>query len=170
MTFYDPAGIPWAADLVDNWKAIRHEFEQLQDQVLLEIPGDKMYDSGWDVFGLHYAGEAILDNCELCPVTTELVREIPEMLSAGFDILRPESAVVESESLSEAFRLSLGLVVPIGSAVVVGDTISPWVEGGCMVYDPSHPPGTNHTLPYLRSSPPTYQPFDIYVPLVLQQK
>ena len=135
MTFYDPSSLKWAETLVDNYRAIRAEFQNLQDAVLIETDGDEIYDSGWDVFGLHYDGEPMLDNCDICPVTTSLIREVPGLRSAGFDILRPESLVLEHEGDRGHLRFSLGLIVPVGAAVMVGDTVAPWIEGGCMIWD-----------------------------------
>tara|TARA_B100001094_G_scaffold323733_1_gene375137 strand:- start:1000 stop:1518 length:519 start_codon:yes stop_codon:yes gene_type:complete len=137
MTFYDPSTLPWIGEIADNYKSIRAEFELLQDEVLMEMDSDDIYDSGWDVFGLHYRGTAMLDNCDVCPITTSLIRGIPGMLSAGFDILRPETAISEPECATNEYRLSLGLIVPTGTAIVVDGIISPWIEGGVMVWDRS---------------------------------
>ncbi len=137
MTFYDPTRLAWIGELADNYKSIRAEFSELQDQVLLEMRYEELYESGWDVFGLHYRGTPLLSNCEVCPVTTELVRSVPGLVSAGFDILKPETAIAEQECVNGEYRLSLGVVVPKGTAVIVDGIISPWVEGGVMVWDRS---------------------------------
>lgn len=137
MTFYDPSTLAWIGELADNHLAIRSEFRQLQDEVLMSMDSEEIYDSGWDVFGLHYRGTPMLDNCEVCPVTTSLIRAVPGIVSAGFDILKPETAMSEPECATSEYRLSLGLIVPTGTAVVVDGVISPWVEGGVMVWDRS---------------------------------
>jgi aspartyl/asparaginyl beta-hydroxylase (cupin superfamily) len=136
MTYYSPEDFPWAVDIADNWRAIRTEYEQLHDNMLMSWPESEIYEGGWEVFGLHAFGNVMHDNCDLCPVTTELVRKIPDMTTSGFSVLKPGSHILPHTGYTDTvLRFHLGLIVPTGCAIQVGDTISPWVEGGCIIFD-----------------------------------
>ena len=136
MTYYSPEHFPWAMDLADNWLAIRAEYESLHDEILMSNPEEQLYEGGWDVFGLHAFGEPMHKNCEMCPVTTELVRMVPDMTTAGFSVLKPGSHILPHNGSDDTvLRFHLGLVIPPGCALRVDDTMCPWVEGGCIIFD-----------------------------------
>jgi beta-hydroxylase len=136
MTYYSPEHFPWAIGLAENWFAIRTEYEQLHDEMLMSWSGEEMYEGGWEVFGLQAFGKPLYENCEMCPVTTELVRMVPEMTTAGFSVLKPGSHILPHQGCCDhMLRFHLGLIVPPGCALKVGDTMCPWVEGGCIVFD-----------------------------------
>ena len=136
MTYYSPEHFPWAIQLAENWLAIRTEYEQLHDEMLMSWPEEDMYEGGWDVFGLQAFGTPMHDNCELCPVTTELCRRVPNMTTAGFSVLKPGSHILPHVGYSDnVLRFHLGLIVPAGCALKVGNTVCPWLEGGCIVFD-----------------------------------
>tara|TARA_R110000744_G_scaffold115748_1_gene216567 strand:- start:75 stop:620 length:546 start_codon:yes stop_codon:yes gene_type:complete len=136
MTYYSPEDFPWAVDIADNWRAIRTEYEQLHDNMLMSCTDEDMYEGGWEIFGLRTFGLDNHENCDLCPVTSELIRNVDDLTTAAFSVLHPGSHILpHTGESSSVLRFHLGLIVPTGCAIQVGDTICPWVEGGSIIFD-----------------------------------
>jgi len=134
--YLDPSGFPFVAVLKENWRAICEEFERLAPADLMAWPERFLYDKGWDVFGLYAFGTKLNANCEACPATTRAVERVPGLTTAGFSILQPGTHIRPHTGYTSAvLRCHLGLVVPKGCEMRVGDETRTWQEGECLVFD-----------------------------------
>ena len=78
-------------------------------------------------------------NCERCPRTTEVVRGIPDLTSAGFSILESGTHITEHRGPNKgALRYQLGVVVPGVEGdcrIRVGEEMLVWREGEPVMFD-----------------------------------
>lgn len=127
--FYDPEEFTFLHCLRDHWKQIYDEFLALEEHALHPWPESHLYQlndfekekaelgKGWTVFGLYAFGKKREDNCELCPITTELVESFPTPpKTVAFSHLLPQAHILPHSGYvgysSKVLRAHLGLEVP----------------------------------------------------------
>lgn len=134
--FVDPGSFAFVAALEAGWEGIRSEY--------LALPGDafdpwvqrQMHGGGWSVFGLSALGRPIPAACAACPRTAEVLEQVPGLSMAGFSRLAPRAHVKPHVGwAASVYRLHLGLVVPAGCRLRVGDETRSWQEGRCLIFD-----------------------------------
>ena len=96
----------------------------------------------WDEVIFYEGGIRLQRSCELFPKTAEIMSRIPEAIHSGGVImlswLHPESHIVPHCGDSNLkLRVHLGLKVPNGASMRVGDEHFVWQEGRCIVFDDS---------------------------------
>jgi beta-hydroxylase len=135
--FSDPAEFDFIRPLADHWLDVRREFDALPDDVLGPWHDRHLYNAGgWKTFGLYAFGWRIDENCALCPHTARLVETIPGLQTAGFSHLGPHAHIRPHRGLERGvLRCHVGLHVPDGCALRVGDETRRWQEGGSLVFD-----------------------------------
>lgn len=144
MSFYHPQdfrdeklGACWTADLTDAWKCIRLEFCEIQSERLVDFSPEQMYEPGYECFPLYEDGRPLHDNCECAPVTAALIGEVPGVVNVHYEVINPASHIIP-ENAGEDDRMMhfvLGLMTPMNCAIRLGDTLCPFIQGGCFVYD-----------------------------------
>jgi len=140
--FYDTSQFPFVEMLERNWRVICDEMAALGEGDYIAWPERSIYgDSGWRTFGLYAFGQRQRRGCALCPQTDRAVRSIPGMTMAGFSRLAPGAHIVPHcgyEGYSGyVLRCHLGLEIPDGCAIRVGDETREWEPGKCLVFDDS---------------------------------
>lgn len=134
--FFDTSSFPFTEPLERQWEAIRREFEALDAQAFSAWPERRLYNYGWDVFGLHFFGKRYDENCQRCPVAASVVESIPGMTSAGFSVLAGGAYIKPHRGYTKAvLRLHLGLIVPEQCGLRVGSETRAWSEGKVLVFD-----------------------------------
>jgi ornithine lipid ester-linked acyl 2-hydroxylase len=134
--FFSNDLFPFTAMLEQHWQVIRDEVVRLQDGAFLDWPEKHLYEKGWSVFGLYGWGLKLDKNCALCPETTRLVEQIPDLVTASFSQMKPNTHLVPHNGYPEGvLRCHLGLIVPPHCGIRVGDETRTWNEGKCMVFD-----------------------------------
>lgn len=134
--FYDPETFPFTGKLQEHWQLIRDELNRLQDKDFIPWPEKYLYSKGWDTFALYAFGMKVRGNCKLCPETTKLIGEIPNLVSAGFSSLAPGTHISPHTGYPDGvLRCHLGIIVPDNCAIRVGNQIRSWLEGECLVFD-----------------------------------
>jgi beta-hydroxylase len=141
--FYDPARFAFVRTLEESWRTIRDEMVALSEGDFIAWPERSIYgESGWRTFGLYAFGQKQKRGCALCPQTARLVRRIPGMTMAGFSRLAPGAHITPhcgyEGYAGYVLRCHLGLNVPLGCTLRVGDQTRGWEEGRCLVFDDSY--------------------------------
>ena len=141
--FHDAARFGFVARLEQNWRVIRQEMTALSEGEFMPWPERSIYgDDGWRTFGLYAFGQKQRRGCALCPTTARLVRGIPGMTMAGFSRLAPGAHITPHRGYEGysgfVLRCHLGLVVPEGCALRVGEETRGWQDGRCLVFDDSY--------------------------------
>jgi len=140
--FYDTALFPFTALLEGSWRVIRAELDVLTGEEFIDWPEHSLYgERGWKTFGLYAFGQRQPEGCARCPQTEKLVRQIPGLMMAGFSRLAPGAHIVPHRGYEGysgyVLRVHLGLDVPAGCAIRVGNETRSWQEGKCFVFDDS---------------------------------
>ena len=94
--FVPPAELWFLAKLQENWQIVlqeyQHAIEEAPEHNMEWSDGDLCHkEKGWNVFGLIAYGEQLQYNQSLCPVTTRLLKDVPNLNLAGFSTLAPEA-------------------------------------------------------------------------------
>jgi beta-hydroxylase len=143
---WDPAEFPWSAAIEAGWADVHAEVAALL-RGPTEIPHIEDVTGGipqgnigpWRTFVLMHQGRWIPWNCERCPKTTELVRNIPGLTVAGFSVLEPGTHITTHRGPNKgALRYQLGVIVPGAEGdcrIRVGDDMLIWREGEGVMFD-----------------------------------
>ncbi|MBR8836651.1 MAG: aspartyl/asparaginyl beta-hydroxylase domain-containing protein [Stigonema ocellatum SAG 48.90 = DSM 106950] len=157
MFFYAPSKFEFTSRLEANWQVIEQELLELPQSHFIPWKEKFLYETGWDVFGLHAFGNKLDENCRLCPQTTSFVESIPGLVTAAFSSLKPKTHIKPhigyhyeySESGDLTTReilnntvlcLHLGLIIPktdtpFDCAIRVANEIKNWQQGKCLIFD-----------------------------------
>jgi aspartate beta-hydroxylase len=141
----------FVAHLESRYAAIRAELDDhLRDVDAGVAPAgfapvdEPLLDTGsWDQVVLYEAGRRQEQACALFPVTAAAVAEIPEATTMGpgvvtLSLLHPGSRVRPHCGRTNAqLRVHLGVRVPRGARMRVGEERIAWEEGRCVVFDDS---------------------------------
>ena len=125
---------PFLQVLEDNWKDILAEYQAVATNPDMHAwPENKIYDGGWDTYGLYGFGIKCKNNCERCPKTTKAVEQIPGLTMAGFSRLAPGTHIKPHVGYGKwaqyVLRCHLGLIVNDGCEMRVGPETRKWQEG-----------------------------------------
>jgi beta-hydroxylase len=140
--FYNLEATAWAKNLEANVDVIRKEMQGvLEGQSGLWISGHPDYVKGntWKTFELVFFGINILQNQKQCPETTQLLSEIPELVTADFSVLPPHTDILPHKGYSRMItRCHLPLIVPRGDlGIEVEGETRVWEEGKLISFDDS---------------------------------
>ncbi len=141
---------PWAAHLEEHWLVIRQEL----DQVLTEVNALPSFqdimprqnrispDNKWKTYYFCTFGFKATKNCEQCPQTWALLKDIPGLKVAFFSILAPGKHIPEHRGKHKGLiRYHLGLRVPEpkeACRIRVDRTITHWEEGKSLIFDDTY--------------------------------
>ena len=142
LSVADLAGLD---QLQANWQAIRAEALAMSQQGAIRASDkyddagfNSFFKTGWKRFYLKWYDQAHPSASELCPVTTELLRRIPNVKAAMFAELPPGSRLVRHrDPFAGSLRYHLGLVTPNDDHCYIdvdGQRYS-WRDGQGVVFD-----------------------------------
>jgi beta-hydroxylase len=130
--------------LEENWEAIRGEALALYERGKAGlIKGDQFFtriaDDGWRRFYLRWYGPIQSDARELCPVTSALLDNLPEVRLAMFSFLAPGSKIIPHTGPSKgAKRYHLGLSCPPEAQIIVDGEAYSWKDGEGVLFDDTY--------------------------------
>ena len=145
--FYDPELFPFLKPLVENWKDILEEYENVAKSRTHPWPETNLFQTynddkeasvsegaGWNVFGLYAFNKKKQENCELCPKTAAIIESFPhEVTTAAFSILVPGAHILPHSGYigysDRVLRCHLGLKIPQEAEVEQGFHPQSWKEG-----------------------------------------
>jgi aspartyl/asparaginyl beta-hydroxylase (cupin superfamily) len=144
QAWYDTAEMPWVAELERGYGTVRRELEALLSQNAGFYPYEDPYTlelgwKGWNTFSLYRKGKRHAKNCARCPETVQLLEKSPRGLRQGmFTRLDPGSHITpHTGGVNVVLTCHLGLIIPEGCAIRVGDETRGWTEGRVIVFDDS---------------------------------
>jgi aspartate beta-hydroxylase len=154
--WFERGEFPWIRTFEAPWEEIRREGEALLEERRLRRPyvpavmrthPDWASLAGSDAWGsvhLYRSGTPVPEVLERCPRTRAVLDALP--LAAGahhapeafFSVLEPGTELPPHHGLSNAkLTLHLGLRIPEGCAIEVGQETRVWTEGRSLVFDDS---------------------------------
>lgn len=148
--FYDPQIFPWTALLESNWETIRRELDAVMPyadalpnfQDISPRQGRIANDNLWKTFFFCAFGYRSEQNCDRCPETYRLLKQIPGLKVAFFSILSPGKHIPEHRGKHKGIiRYHLALKVPEPREqcrIRVADQVRYWEEGKSLVFDDTY--------------------------------
>lgn len=135
--FLDPIGFAFVDALERAAPVIRAELDRLlTENPFQPWPEKGLYGEGWDVFGLYFFGSKVAANCAKCPRTTAAIEAVPDLTTAGFSRLAPNTRIKPHVGYTDkVLRCHLGLITPEACAIRVGSETQVWREGRCLIFD-----------------------------------
>lgn len=121
--------------LEQSWKTILDEMPNLESFVPWEYDD---FTGSWQVFPLVILGTESR-SCSICPKTMEILRQIPGVITASYVSISGKTHIKahhDYDKLGElVYRFHLGLNIPDGCRIRVGDETSSWQEGKFLGFD-----------------------------------
>lgn len=145
--YFNPADFPWVSRLESQWTTIRDELMALvaeHEDHLKPYPNRTLTTKPdrWKMFGFMFWTLRSPDSIAKCPKTWALLRSIPNITGASFNVLEPGTTIKPHQGDTNAIvRCHLGLVVPAQApecAFRVGSEIRSWDEGRFLLFCDAH--------------------------------
>lgn len=144
--FYNPMDFPELGILTQNLGAIQKELDQILKNThkhWLEtfptyVQGKE--DRSWEVFTFQFFNMVHPRNPLLCPITSSLLREIPELISCDFSKMKAHTHILPHQGYTRmVLRCHLPLIVPeVGTCGIrVGDETRFHETGQLLIFDDS---------------------------------
>ncbi len=143
LKFFESAAFPWTRPLERSWRTIRDDLDRAL-AVRGEVPGfasvssrqRRIADERWRTLVFRFFGRRVDENCRRFPATAALLDRIPRLTTAMFSILEEGGHIPAHHGpYKGVLRYHLGLRVPAGARLRVGDEIRPWAEGEGFFFD-----------------------------------
>lgn len=136
-SFFDPDEFPFVRVIEQGAPTIRRELDRvLDDDAFSPWLETGLYSTGWSAFALRFFGHRFDENCLKCPLSTEIVEQVPNLLTAGFSRLEAGARIKPHVGYtSRTLRCHLGLICPPRCGIRVGDETRSWTNGKCLIFD-----------------------------------
>ncbi|WP_229402861.1 aspartyl/asparaginyl beta-hydroxylase domain-containing protein [Micromonospora okii] len=143
---HDPADFWFCAYLEEHFPLIRAELEAVtepRESGFLPVEEPLLAAGRWEQVTFYEAGQRFADACARFPVTAAVIEGIPEATVAGAGVvtlswLYPGTRILPHCGGSNGrLRVHLGVRVPEGARMRVGDETLTWADGRCLVFDDS---------------------------------
>jgi beta-hydroxylase len=127
--------------LKDYWKNIRDESISIYNNGHAgQIKNDMFFkgiaDNGWKKFYIKWYGPIVDEAYKLCPITTKLIQQLPEVKLAMFSILEPGSKITpHAGPFKGCIRYHLGLNCPKDAYIKVDGNKYNWKNGEDVLFD-----------------------------------
>jgi aspartate beta-hydroxylase len=143
---HDPERFWFTAHLEAHYPQMRAEVDAVlsdPERAFASVDEPLLRAGRWDQVVLFEAGRRQEAACALLPVTAAVVEQIPEATTFGpgvvtLSLMQPGSHVrPHCGRTNGQLRVHLGLRVPGGETLRVGQELLTWQEGRCLVFDDS---------------------------------
>lgn len=142
--WHDPKHYSWVKLLEENFEAIKKEALNIFNENLMDVHPENDDLSGygtWNTFFFYKNGTKHSDNHAKCPITSSILQKILGVEIAGrtyFSAMTP-GIHIKPHCGPHNFKLRthLGIVTHQDALIRVSDTIKPWEDGQCIVFDDS---------------------------------
>jgi aspartyl/asparaginyl beta-hydroxylase (cupin superfamily) len=148
--WWDGSELSFVQTLESNAEQIRAEYIDILLSGSLRLhpqskggPRRRASNGDWNIFELWSAGRLNQCNAVEAPFTTPLLSSIPELITnprglVYFSVLNPHVHIrAHCGPTNARIRLHLGLQVPSGAFMRVGEERRTWKRGKCLVFDDS---------------------------------
>ena len=147
--YIDSALFPWSSALESGWTEIRAELDALRGNggeilPLAQVSPDHKRvasDGKWKSFVFEAYGYHVPRNRALCPRTSALLDQVPDLVLAMYSIMDAGTYVPLHKGVSKALvNAHLGLDVPAGDCrIEVGGETRGWDNGKLLILDDTFP-------------------------------
>jgi aspartyl/asparaginyl beta-hydroxylase (cupin superfamily) len=139
---YDKSEFTWVPRLVSDFETIRQEVLDFSTSLTLDAQPQGLTDQGrWSVLYFYAGGRRVEATTRACPRTSGVIDSIPGAGKAGqtyLSVLRGGTHIKRHFGPTNTrLRCHLGIVVPDGARIRVGEEAYEWREGQCLIFDDS---------------------------------
>jgi aspartyl/asparaginyl beta-hydroxylase (cupin superfamily) len=140
--WHDPVTFPVALDLEQHAPQIIEEAHAIDTRFFQNEPENIERVGRWSVCFLYERGRKNKENCSLCPTATAVIETHRSITTiAGmiyFSCLDPKTRVTRHKGPTNMrLRCHLGVEIPEGCGIRVGEVTTTWKPGRCIVFDDS---------------------------------
>ncbi len=143
--FYDSKEFEYTQLLEANLEIIQKELTAILQQDTTNwtsaYPNYLSEEATWKTFEFLFFGIHHLENQKICPKTTAILNQIPELITAQFSVLHPHSHILPHKGYSKLIlRNHLPLIVPEGKqcGIKIEDETKHWQTGKMVIFDDSY--------------------------------
>lgn len=143
--FYSIDEVPELTILEENYSVILSELTEL-----INSPGNKQWaeifpkyvdessENKWKLFTFQFFGIKHPLNCKACPNTYNILKKIPDLITAEFSYLPANTHILPHKGFSKmVLRAHLGLIIPKHCSLRVGDETREWEKAKMLIFDDS---------------------------------
>ncbi|MDF5729620.1 MAG: aspartyl/asparaginyl beta-hydroxylase domain-containing protein [Rhizonema sp. PD38] len=143
--WHNTADFEWIQSLETSFPIIKKELFNLNVKIgfLPYMQPESSYSykkrTDWFQYYFYLQGRKFEDNCLQCPETTQIIEAIPRRTGvACFSALSPNTVIEPHWGPTNArLKCHLGLKIPSGCSIRVGNETRTWQEGKCLLFDDS---------------------------------
>ncbi len=144
--WWDAGIFPWISELEAAYEDIKAEFQAVgglrADRAIQHPNSGNLAEAGaWSAYYFHMLGKDYPEHIRDCPRTMDALSSADGVRQSGmcyFSVMTPGTRVAPHCGFINArIRCHLGLVVPEGARMRVGEETRPWTEGRAFVFDDS---------------------------------
>jgi len=145
--YFDTADFPWVKQVESQWQLIRDELLAMleaEQDVLVPYANKGMTSrpNQWKSFGMMFWTLRSKENCAKCPDTWNILKSIPNITAASFNLLEQQTTIKPHHGDTNAIiRCHMGLVVPAPAprcGFRVGTETRSWEEGKFLMFCDAH--------------------------------
>lgn len=146
--YLDLQDFPQLNIIQENWQVIRDEALELNrvaeikaSDELDDLGFNSFFRTGWKRFYLSWYNEPVASAARLCPKTTEILSQVPEIKGAMFAMLPPGARLVKHrDPYAGSLRYHLGLQTPNddGCYIDVDGQRYSWRDGEAVMFDETY--------------------------------
>ena len=124
-------------DLLEaNSNLILTELKQLDTSRFISWGEQYPHQAGWCTFSFYAYGLKFENNCRACLETSQLLKQVPNLVTAGFAALTPGTCLTYQRKQSNGLlRCHLGLLIPEQCGIQIQQVQQTWHQGKCLIFD-----------------------------------
>lgn len=150
-TFFDNKDFLWTDKLKENFAAIKKELLQLLDDKHQPLTNARDWffsypdytrsaetKTPWQTLNFISWSIKNRNNCNLCPKTIEALQCVPDLISAEFSLLQPNTKILPHKGYSKmVLRSHLALIIPDEEkcAIKIENDTRHWKEGEILIFN-----------------------------------
>lgn len=142
--WHETDGLEWVSRIETSYTIIKNEILRLLHEGVNFYPYEDPYTRelgwrGWNNYSLYKKGKEQKENCLRCPQTMKLLNSTPHgPRQAMFARLDPGTHLTpHTGGVNVVLTCHLGLLIPEGCAIRVGNETRFWQAGKCLLFDDS---------------------------------
>lgn len=140
LPVHETSKFPWAVEVERNFDAIRDELFRYSSSLTLDSHPQDLADRGkWSVLYFFAGGTQTEVTRRACPIITEILDDVAGTGQAGntyLSVLEGGTHIQKHFGPTNArLRCHLGLSVPEGAKIRIGEDIYRWEDGKCLIFD-----------------------------------
>jgi beta-hydroxylase len=145
--YIDPRSFLWTTSVEQAYREIKGEYLEFKASArkaldICKISEEQYHvisEDKWDFIPLFCYGQEITEFTSLFPATKKALLEIPDMTTAFFSILKPDTFIKEHRGAYKGYlRYQLGVVIPKPEklcGILIHDVPYHWKEGESVIFD-----------------------------------